>query len=222
MRRFIPPSIDSFGPGAEAGEVDQIGVVREAAYHEGYLAGRLAGHAEGFVEAEGQTRDAWMKDVAEWRGKLEEQTLCNTVAQGLAQLLAARSADYLVLTRQTRAAIASALNLLFPTLMKHALSVELLALIEEALTARAAEEIVVRASAETVAAISAQGLPPGAATRVRLRPVPDYPPHKVDIVWSGGGLTFDADALCRKVTDLLLADSMRKDESDERCDYADR
>ena len=215
MRRFVPPSIDTFGPVGDAGGAESLAIAREAGYHEGFLAGQLAGHAEGFRQAETQTRDAWAKDVADWRGRFEEQTLCNTVAQGLAQLLAARSADYLTLTRQTRAAIAGALNLLFPTLMKHAFGSELLALIEEALTSRSSEEITVRASADTVAAITAQGLPPGAATRVRLRPVPDYAPDRVDVSWTGGGLTFDADALLRKVTDLLVTEDLRKDEHDE-------
>jgi len=214
MRRFVPPPIDAFEPIMEAGEVDALGAVRDAAYHEGFTAGRRAGHSEGFGQAEAQTRAAWAKDVAEWRGKFEEQTICNTVSQGLAQLLAARSADYLTLTRETRAVIANALELLFPTLMAHALGGELLALIQDALTARASEEVVVRGAAETIAAINAQGLPPGAAARVRLRPIPDYPPHKIDIAWSGGGLIFDADALLRKVNEALVADSMRKDERD--------
>jgi len=215
MRRFVPPPIDAFEPIADAGAGGELSAVRDAAYHDGFLAGRQVGHAQGFGEAEVQTREAWTKDVAEWRGKFEEQTICNTVAQGLAQLLAARSADYLAMTRETRAAIAGALELLFPTLMAHAFGGELLSLIEEALTARASEEIVVRGGAETIAAITAQGLPPGAATRVRLRSIPDYPPHQVDIAWSGGGLIFDADTLLRKVTDALTTDFMRKDENDE-------
>jgi len=215
MRRFVPPPIDAFEAITDAGEVDALGAVRDAAYHEGYLAGRRAGHTEGFGAAEVQTREAWAKDVAQWRGKFEEQTICNTVAQGLAQLLATRSADYLRMTRETRAAIASALELLFPTLMSHALGDELLTLIQEALTSRGSEEIIIRGAAETITAITAQGLPPGAVTRVRLRPVPDYPPHKVDIAWSGGGLVFDADALLRKVTETLTAESVRKDETDE-------
>ena len=214
IRRFVPPPIEALRPCAVPGEIDALGAMRQAGYQEGFAAGQRSGHAEGFAEAEARTRAEWAKDTTEWRIKLDELTACNTISHGLAQLLAARSADYLTLARQTREAIGAALDLLFPALMAHAIGAEVLALIEQALTDRAPEEITVRASAETIAATSAQGIPSASSMRLRLRPTPDYPPYKADISWTGGGLLYEPEILLRKVTDVLMNTTLRKDETD--------
>jgi hypothetical protein len=211
MRRFVPPAIESFDPALTGGEVDRAANARDAAYSEGFLAGQRAGRIEGFAEGEAQARAGWDEEVSIWRARLDEVNACNSVSNGLAQLMMARDADRLAVDEGARAAIAASLEVLFPLLMAHSLGAELSDLIDKAVMARSKEEIVVRASAETIAAITAQGLPEGSAGRVKLRAIPDYPADKADIAWVGGGLTFDPDALLRRVTSMIASNSMRKD-----------
>jgi hypothetical protein len=211
MRRFVPPPIQAFDPSAGATDPDAFGPVRDAAYEVGYEAGHRAGHAAGLADGEAQALAANGREVARLQTMLDEQKACNSVADALAQLLAARDADRQQLERQTRTAVAAALDVLFPPLMSLTIGAELVALIDQALTARTSEEITVRVSAETIAAISACGIPDCGATRVTLLPTADQPRGVAEIAWSGGGLTFDPAALLHKVTALISPSLMRKD-----------
>jgi hypothetical protein len=211
MRRFIPPPIQAFDLSAGAGEQDVLGPVRDAAHEVGYEAGHREGRIAGLAEGEARALAVSGPEVARLQSLLDEQTACNSVAHALAQLLAARDADRRKLEMETRQAIAAALDVLFTSLMSLTIGAEIVALVEEALTARAPEEITVRASAETIAAVAARGIPDGGSTRVTLLPTADQPYGAVDIIWSGGGLTFDPTALLRKVAEFITPNVVRED-----------
>ena len=212
MRRFIPPPIQAFDPSARAAEPDAFGQERDAAYDLGYAAGQRAGHIEGFAEGEAQASADGARECARLQAALDERIGCDGVAGAVAQLLAVRDADRRKLEYDTRTAIAAALDVLFPPLMSLTVGAQVVALIEQALTARTGEMLSIRASPVTVAALTDRGIATGDPPRVVLLPAPDQPPGTADIFWTGGGLTFDAAALLRAVTELVSPDIMRKDE----------
>jgi flagellar biosynthesis/type III secretory pathway protein FliH len=206
MRRFVPPPIKAFDPSSAAGDGHMFGPVRNAAYDVGFEAGRREGHAAGFAAGEAQARAIGDVEIARLHAMLDEQIACNSVADALTQLLAARHDDLRLIEQEMRSAVAAALDILFPSLMAQAAGAEITALIDQALTARAFEEIRVRASVETIAAVTARGLPEAGSTRLTLVSDADHPSGAADIAWTGGGLTFDPAALLRTVTDAISPD----------------
>ncbi len=214
MRRFIPPPIQAFDPSSGTGDPDIFGPVRNAAYDVGYDTGRRAGHATGFAEGEAHARTVCGEEIARLRAMLDEQTACNSVADILTRLLAERDADRRQMEQEARSTVSVTLNTLFPSLMALSAGSEIVALIDQTLTARPAEGITVRASAETIAAIRARGLPEPGVARVELVQDAEHPFGAADIAWTGGGLTFDPAALLRRVTDAILPVFMRKDDAE--------
>ena len=214
MRRFVPPPIQAFDPSSGAGDPDAFGPVRNAAYGVGYDTGHRAGHAAGFAEGEAHARTVCDMEVARLRAMLDEQTACNSVADILTRLLAERDADRRQIEQEARSTVSVTLNTLFPSLMTLSAGSEIVALIDQALTARTAEGITVRASAETIGAITARGLPEAGSARVVLLPDAEHSFGAADIAWTGGGLTFDPATLLRRVTDAILPVFMRKDDTE--------
>ncbi len=207
MRRFIPPPVQSLADG----DPDAIGPAHNATYEAGFDAGKRVGRASGLAEGEALARAASSEEIAELRAMLDEKTSCNSVADALNQLLAARDADRQLLEQQVRATVSVALSTLFPSLMSQAIGSEVAALIDQALAARTLENITIRASAETIRAITTRGLPQAGWARVRLLP-DSNPSGAVDVAWTGGGMTFDPAALLRRVNEAISPLFMRKDE----------
>ncbi len=212
MRRFIPPPIRAFDPSSSAGDPDAFGPVRNAAYEVGYDVGRREGHAAGLLEGEAGARADCNEEISRLSKMLEEQVACNSVADVLSQLLATRQADRRLIEQQSRSAVASAVEFLFPTIMAETAGSQIIALIDHALSERSPEELTVRACPATIEAVKSRGLPDAGATRVTLLPNATAPSGMADISWTGGGMTFDPAALLREVTEILSLKSARKDE----------
>ena len=223
MRRFMPPSLRSFDPPPVLPETNDRDPVRDAIFHEGYVAGQHAGFTAGVAEAEEKARIELERQAALMRAELDERLAHDAAAIAFEKLLAQRAADLRGLEHEVREAIAAALTLLFPTMFEHAAGQELIALIGDALTARTPEHITVKASPETITAITALPLPDAAADRLTLTPDPTLGFGVAEIAWAGGGLTFDPAALLTSVAaaiapappsaELTLSDSLRKDET---------
>jgi hypothetical protein len=216
MRRFVPPPIQAFDSSPWCEEPDTIGPVRDPVYASGYDAGLRAGRVAGFADGEAQARFAAASEMARLNAILDEQRACDSVAAGLNDLLASRQADRQQMRQEARSAIAAALDILFPTLMAQTVGAEIVALIDQALSARTAEAITIRASAETIAAIRFCGLSEQSSARVTLVPDPDQTFGAADIAWTGGGLTFDHAALLKTVTEAVSPVFMRKDPTECR------
>ncbi len=211
MRRFVPPPIQAFDSSPWCEEPNTIGPVRDPAYASGYDAGQRAGRIAGFADGEAQARFAAASEMARLNAMLDERRACNSVADILNDVLAARQADRQQMQQEARSAIAAALDLLFPTLMAQTAGSEIVALIDQALNARTSEALAVRASSETIAAIRSCGLSEQSSDRVTLLPDPDRPFGAAEIAWTGGGLTFDHAALLKNVTEAVSPVFMRKD-----------
>jgi flagellar biosynthesis/type III secretory pathway protein FliH len=211
MRLFVPPPVQAFAPPSVAEETDQLDAVRSAAFQDGFLAGERAGHTAGVAEGERLAQERFETEASGFRETIETLSSCNTVAGALAQLLEARNADRRMLELETRAAIVAALDTLFPALVNHAAGPELAALISDALTTRAGEQISVLAAPETIEAIKAQGLPESETARLLLAEDPHMTAGEARIGWSGGGLAFDPTALLQQVTEIFSTDSKQED-----------
>ena len=211
MRLFVPPPVQSFAPPSPVEETNQLDTARNVGFQEGYLAGQRAGHAEGVAEGERLARERFNQEAAELRETIETLSSCNTVAGALAQLMEARNADRRMLELDTRAAMITALEIIFPTLIMHGSGPELVALIGDALTTRAGEQISVLAAPETIEAIKAQGLPESETARLSLVEDPDMAAGEARIGWSGGGLNFDPTSLLQQITEIFTTDSKQGD-----------
>ena len=216
MRPFFPPQIQTFDTYSSDGDSDPIGPVRNAAYEVGYEAGWRAGHSAGFAEGETQARSASASEIVRLNAMLDEQQACSNVSDVLHDLLSYRDADRRQIWHETRSATATALDVLFPTLMAQTVGAEIVVLIDEALNARISEGIAVRASPETIEAIRSLGLSEHASARVTLHPDPGQPFGVADIAWTGGGMTFDPQALLRRVTEAVSPVFIAKDEMECR------
>lgn len=211
MRRFVPPPIDAFDPFSAVGDPNVYGPVRNAAYEAGFYAGSRAGRAAGLAEGEALSRVASTEEIDRLRVLLQEQTARNSVTDAITQLLAARDADRQLLEQHLRSAVSVAMATLFPSLMSMAIGYEIVALIDQALAARTPENITIRASAETIGAITARGLPQTGSSRVTLLPDANYS-DAIDVAWTGGGMTFDPAALLHSVNETISPFFVRKDE----------
>jgi hypothetical protein len=217
MRPFIPPALRTFDPPETDAEppVDHT-PLRDAAFAEGHDAGLRAGHAAGLAEGEARMRAIADAEIAELRSHLDRQAARRAVAAALSNLLEQRDADITALAAAARSALAEALQGIFPVFLRTAMGAEVAALLTDAAEAHSAEQLKLRAAPATIDAVRGQSLPDELLARITFVPVPDRPPGWADIAWSGGGLTFDPDALLWQVADLLSYPiAKNKDKTDE-------
>ncbi len=203
MRPFIPPTLRSFELPATADPVDQHAPVRAEAYTDGYNAGLHDGHAAGMAEGQALVRASADAELARMRGLLDEQGARQAVAAALARLTGQRDSDLAAMAEAARTAMAEALQQVFPVFLRSAMGAEVATLVTEAAAARAPEQLTLRAAQATLDAVLAQDLPEAQRARITLVAVPDRPPGWAEIAWTGGGLTFDPDALLWQVSDIL-------------------
>ena len=217
MRPFVPPALRSFDPPVtDTAPPDDHSPIRDAAFAEGHDAGLRAGHAAGVAEGEARMRAEADAEIAELRTHLDRQAARQAVAAGLTRLLEQRDADVSAMAAAARAALAEALQGIFPVFLRTAMGAEVAALLTDAAGAHAAEQLKLRAAPATIDAVRAQSLPDELLARITFEPVPDRPPGWADIAWTGGGLTFDPDALLWQVADLLSYPIAKiKDSTDE-------
>jgi flagellar biosynthesis/type III secretory pathway protein FliH len=204
-RRFVPPAVAVFGSGADAELAQAVARAREEGFLEGRLHGLQEGTATGRQEGEAETREVMQQQLAELRAeyaKLDQQI---SVAAALDRVLAARSADLAALEHATRTAISAALQTLFPVLLARTAGQEIAALLHAALTERPTETLRLRAHPDTLDAIAddTNAMP----DRARLAVAADssLAPGTAELAWTGGGLTFDPDALLARVMAVLDA-----------------
>jgi len=216
MRPFIPPTLRSFEPPVAAEAVDQHAPVRAEAYTDGYNAGLHDGHAAGMAEGQAQVRASADAELARMRTLLDEQAARQAVAGALEQLIGQRDSDLLAMAAATRTAMADALQQVFPVFLRSAMGAEVANLVVDAVAARSQEQLTLRSAQATLDAVRAQGLPEAQLAKVTMVAVPNRPPGWAEIAWTGGGLTFDPDALLWQVSDILSPSKLvAKDEPNE-------
>lgn len=108
-----------------------------------------------------------------------------------------------VLEEATRAAIVATLRVLFPTLLERAAGQEIATLLAEALTERAPEALTLRAHPTTLHSVAANDIPRGTTAPLTMLDDPTMSLGVAEIVWTGGGLTFDLATLHERVVAIL-------------------
>ncbi len=204
-RRFVPPAVAAFGIGQEAALAQAVLRAREEGFTDGRLYGQQEGHHAGREEGAAQAREALTAELDRLRSeyaKLDQQI---SVAAALHRMVSARAADLAALEAATRAAAAAALQALFPVLVSRAAGMEINALLQDALTERAAETLRLHAHPDTLKAIVGEGGVAAEAGRLVLTADAALPPGAAEIAWTGGGLTFDPAALLGHVVAMLEA-----------------
>lgn len=206
-RPFHPPSLSTLQAGADGTLAARIAAeerLRARAHEAGRLAGLeeglTRGRAEGALVGRAEAERAMQAELVR-RG----QTGAAAAAQAFEALLAAGEAERHRLDAALRAALAAALETLFPTLLARAMGGEIVALAAEALRLRPEAGITLRAHPATLAAAQAEGLP--GAGRLRLLPDETLPPGAAEAAWDQGGLTFAPEQLLARIGALLGAPS---------------
>jgi len=214
MRRFMPPSIRSFDSQSSGGSAALLAPIREAAFRDGYSEGQRVGHAAGVTDGAAQARAEMEETIAILRAALDQQSASDNVGIAVTQLLDMRNADILLIESRIRAALAAAVDILFPSLMAHTIGPDLARLVGDALTDRSPDTLTIRASGETIGCLAATGAAELDATRLTYVPNEDQPFGAVEVTWAGGGLTFDPIALLHDVTEAISPITLRKDKED--------
>ncbi len=205
-RRFVPPAIAAFGDGPDADLARTVAQARDEGFAEGRDSGFQAGHAAGIQDGEAAAAAAYQAELAALQEKFAKQQATLAVTDSLDRLLAARAEDRAILESGSRTAAVAALRVLFPTLLERAAGSEITALLNEALSERAPEALALRANPATVRSIATHDLPADYANRLTLQDDPAMPIGAADIVWCGGGVTFDPAALHERVLRILAPD----------------
>ena len=205
-RRFVPPAVAAFGGGPDADLARTVAQARDEGFAEGRDSGFQAGHAAGMRDGEAAAAAAYQTELAALQEKFAKQQATLAVTEALDRLLAARAEDRAALEDDTRAAILTALRVLFPTLLEQAAGGEIAALLAEALTERAPEALTLRANPATLRSVATHDLPGDHANRLTMQDVPAMAVGAAEIAWCGGGLTFDPAALHERVLRILAPD----------------
>jgi flagellar biosynthesis/type III secretory pathway protein FliH len=201
-RRFIPPTVGGIlrdGPRSE--EAFDLARVREEAYAEGLRVGRHEGHAIGLRQGEERAAEIYQVELQRLCAEYAKQHGIEVVLAALRDLLAAHEQTRREVEDEARAAISSALRVLFPVLLAQTAGQEIAGLIGDALCERGIEALTVRADPETIASIRDQGLTE--ADTLTLLPDPAMKPGTAVATWSAGGLSFDPAALLEQVAGIL-------------------
>lgn len=204
-RRFIPPAVDTLCEGPQSEAAYEAARAREEGYAEGLRIGRHEGHAVGLRQGEQQAAQAHQAELEKLRGAYARQHTIEILLTALQELLAAREETRRELEAAARAAISSALRVLFPVLLAQAAGQEIAALIGDALAERGIERLTLCADQETIASVKDQGLTEG--DTLTLLPDPAMKPGTAVATWSGGGLSFDPAALLEQVAAILCPHS---------------
>ncbi|PPQ27612.1 FliH/SctL family protein [Rhodopila globiformis] len=212
-RRFIPPAIDALREGPRYEAACERAQAREEGFADGLRAGRQEGFATGVEQGEQQARAAYQAELEQLRVTYARQHTVGEVLMALEQLHAARAETRLALEAAARAVIAAALDVIFPTLLAQAAGQEIVALLGDAFRDRGSESLVVQAHPDTIAAIRKQGLDETGG--LSLLADDTLAPGAVATAWSGGGFSFEPDALLAQVTALLSPDTPHTKAIDE-------
>jgi hypothetical protein len=206
-RRFLPPPLAGFYASPEVDEAQTMADTRAQGFAEGHSAGRRQGYEAGFMEGAAETRAALQPELDALRESSGNRERRVGVADALRRVLAARDTDLASVERASRELAAAALQALFPTLLATAAGSEIAAMLADVLAERAPETLILRAHPDTLATIAAETATEREAGRLTPEPVPDMPFGMAEATWSGGGVTFDPDALLARVTSVLTAAS---------------
>jgi flagellar biosynthesis/type III secretory pathway protein FliH len=205
MRPYQPPSLlalISDEDGTTAARMLSDERIRSAAFatgrQQGLEEGQRMGREEGVAAARAEAERGLQAEL-ERRG----QRGAAACAAALEVLLSRREADRRALDADLRAALAGALEAVFPALLARAAGGEVLAMVNAALDERAQEVLTLRAHPDTLSAAGADGL--AVPERLRLRPDPALPPGQAEVAWGEGGLLYDPAALQARVLALLGA-----------------
>jgi len=202
-RRFIPPAVAAFGDGPEADFARIVAQAREEGFAEGRNAGFEAGREAGLSEGRSAADAQHEANLALLQQKSAKNQATLAVTTALGQVLTARTSDLLALEDAARTAIVATLRALFPTLMEQAAGQEIAALLAEALTERAPEALMLRAHPATLRSVAAHDLPGGHAASLTMLDDATMSLGVAEIIWTGGGLTFDLAAMHERVVAIL-------------------
>lgn len=206
MRPFVPPSI----AGADSGLTDQQRAMRraeETGRGKGFQDGLVAGHADGYAQAEAETRQALEPRIAELESELQRRDAEDGLATTLRKVLAAHDADCAALDAACRSTIHAALHLVFPELLRADRGREVVALLHAALQERDSDMLTVRTTA-TLAQEMRDAIPPQDASRVQVSIDPAQPAGGATIAWRSGGFTYDPQRLIKDVLAALVPDAL--------------
>lgn len=213
MQRFVPPALDALRPN-HSGEIDaEADRIREGGFAEGHALGMREGRLAGIREGEARARQEVQAELAELRGRFAKQDAAGRLAEAVERMLADREEADRDLEESARAAMTAALRLLFPALLASAIGPEVVAVVREALVARAPETLNLRAHPDTLALVARADLPQEAAGRLTLSPDATLEHGAVVIAWSGGGLSFDPAALLERVAGILSPISVARQDA---------
>lgn len=203
MHRFVPPALEVLRP-SQAGETDsELNKVREGGFAEGYALGTREGRLAGVREGEARAREAAQAEVVEMRGRFAKQDATARLADAVERVLAAREEADRALEHGARVAMTAALRMLFPALLASATGAEVVAVVREALVARAPDTLNLRAHPDTLALAAQGNLPEQVGGRLTLSPDATLEHGAAVVTWSGGGLTFDPAALLEQVVGII-------------------
>jgi flagellar biosynthesis/type III secretory pathway protein FliH len=212
-RRFIPPAVDALREGPRYEAACERAQAREEGFVDGARAGRQEGYAAGLQQGEQQARAAYQAELDQLRATYARQHTLSEVLMAVQQLHVAREETLLELEAAARAVIASALNVIFPTLLTQAAGQEVAALICDVFRDRGAESLSVQAHPDTIASIREQKL--GETGSLSLLADEAMTPGAVVATWSGGGFSFEPDVLLEQVTAILSPDPPHTEAIDE-------
>jgi flagellar biosynthesis/type III secretory pathway protein FliH len=201
--RFRPPPLARFYAGDGADHAAALIQAREEGFAEGRALGAREGHTAGRAEGETQTRDAMGPELDALYKSSAKRERYDAVADALRHLITQREADLAAREILVRDVAIAALRTLFPVLLSHAAGPEIAALLAAAVNERGHETLTLRAHPDTLAAVASETASAADDGRLILAPDERRAFGAVEIGWTGGGLTFDPDALLAQVASAL-------------------
>jgi hypothetical protein len=200
IRRFVPPAVAVLARSPDADLAQAIASARDEGFAEGREAGLREGYAAGQRDGHDAASTSGRAALDELQQKFAKHQAVLAIETALEQVWAARDSDLRELEDATRTIIVETLGLLFPTLLRQAVGQEIASLVTAALTERAPEQLVLRAGPETLRLAEVREQP----GRLVIQEAADMPPGTAEIVWAGGGLSFDPSALQARLAAILL------------------